>query len=521
MTEYRVLKRAAIAMPLALFPCAAAAQTQAVTLAHSVAQPDTQRMAQADLEELVRAQAAKIDGLEQRLRLLETARATPPQALAAVPAPAMPAAQAGMPSTVSPAPGVALASDTVPATPPPQVKPSERVYRFAHADAAPPASNPNKTSVKFVNGLPRIASADGRAWFRPRGRLFFDASATDGSQAERNISGTSLSSARLGFEGAVGQMSWALEGDFARNRVVWKSAFVTFRHKLLGLNAETSLGNRFNDRTMDGSAGLGAAQFRNFNVVAGAILPQRGYWGVGVQERVFGSNWHASFQATGEDPNNIGDDNDGFTLLSRAHWNPVKSKIATVHLGAWGFREGLPAGATDVVRAIALAGDFNTLVRVLPGTPQAVRSDVGYGLELAVVAGRFWTQNEWGRRVLYRDVGNLSHSAYSIDVGAFLFGGKPPYDAKRGVWGRTVVDRPVLEGGPGAVSLQARYENIDYSNLPLGGRGQALTLGANWYLSSIARIMLDVTNWDLDNRAGTTPGKDDGHTLNARFQLQF
>ena len=506
MIDHRVLKRAAITLPLVFFPSVSAAQTSAVPPARSVPQ--------GDLEALVRAQAAKIEGLETRLRLLETASSQGSAAAVATTPITAP------PQGVQPPPAV-LASSQSAETDQTTAKPSGRTYRFAHADAAPPAADPSKTAVKFVNGLPRIASADGKVWFRPRGRLFFDGSATDGSDQGRDISGTSLSSVRLGFEGAVSKMSWALEGDFARNRVVWKSAFVTFRHSLLGLDAETSLGNRFNDRTMDGSAGVGAAQFRNFNAVAGQILPQRGYWGVGVQERVYGSNWHASLQATGEDPNNIGDNNDSFTILSRAHWNPVKSEAATLHLGAWGFREGLPAGATGVVRNASIAGDFNTLVRVLPGTPGAVRSDVGYGLELALVAGRFWTQNEWGRRVLYRDAGNLSHSAYSIDVGAFLFGGRPPYDARRGVWGRTVVDRPVLEGGPGAVSLQARYENIDYSNLPLGGRGQALTLGANWYLSSIARIMLDVTNWDLDNRAGTTPGKDDGHTLNARFQLQF
>ncbi|WP_076070898.1 OprO/OprP family phosphate-selective porin [Sphingomonas montana] len=499
MTDYRTLRRAAIALPLVLLPSVAWGQAADATAARPAAQMD--------LETLVRAQAARIEGLEERLRLLEVAgRADPAQAVAS-------AAPATGVAKTAPAATTDTAAGKPPAT--------GRILRFANAEAAPPAADPSKTGVKFVNGLPRLASADGRSWFRPRGRLFFDASATGGSDQGRNVSGTSLSSARLGFEGAVGDMSWALEGDFARNRVVWKSAFVTFRHPLFGLDAETSLGNRFNDRTMDGSAGVGAAQFRNFNVVAGAILPQRGYWGVGVQERVFGSNWHASLQATGEDPNNIGDNNDGFTVLSRVHWNPVKSKTATLHLGAWGFREGLPAGATGVVRNTALAGDFNTLVRLLPGTPGSVRSDVGYGVELAFVSGRFWTQNEWGRRVLYRDAGNLHHSAYSIDAGLFLFGGRPPYDARRGVWGRTIVDRPVTEGGPGVLSIQARYENVDYSDLPLGGQGRSLTLGTNWYLNGITRIMLDLTQWELDNRAGTNPGKDDGQTVNARFQLQF
>lgn len=479
--------------------------------------------ASTDPQVLIQAQQRRIDQLEARLRTMEARLAIAPAPAIAQPvAPVAPQVAAPVvPPVAARVPPVAVADIPERVARPPVVR---IVQRLTDSEASPPPATGNgeKAGVVFVNGLPRVNSVDGHWWFRPRGRLFLDASTTTGAFAGRNITGTTLGSARLGMEGAVGNVSWALEGEFAENQVVWKSAFVNIRHHLLGLEADGSIGNRFNDRTMDGSVGLGTTPFTDFNTVAATILPRRGFWGVGLQERLYGPNWHASVQVTGEDPNNIGDGDDGLTVVSRMHWNPIKSKGLTVHLGGWGFHERLGGETGSLVRASAIAGGFNTLVRAQPGPVTGVDSDTGYGAELAVITGRFWTQNEWGRRTLHRAGGtDLSHDAFSLSAGWFVFGTTSPYDARRGTWARARIEDPVTTGGWGAVALRARYQEVDYRGLPLGGLGRSTTIGGTWYINKITRVLLDVTDWHIAN-PGDAPGSiDSGQTVNLGLQVQF
>lgn len=480
--------------------CALAMGTQAEAQTSAPAAPV---VAKDDAQKLIETQQRRIDTLEERLRILEARLAIP----AASPTPAR-------------TPDQQVAETKGQVKPPPILL---TVQRTTDSEAAPPPAKRNgeQAAVVFVNGLPRFNSVDGHWWFRPRGRLFLDASTTAGAFPGRNITGTALGSARLGMEGAVGNLSWALEGEFSENQVVWKSAFVNIRHKLFGVEADAAIGNRFNDRTMDGSVGLGTTPFTDFNTVAATIIPRRGFWGVGVQERLYAKNWHASVQVTGEDPNNIGDGDDGLTVVSRAHWAPTLSKGVTLHLGGWGFHERLGDETGSLVRSSAIAGGFNTLVRARPGPVTGVTSDTGYGAELALIAGKFWTQNEWGRRVLHRPGGDYTHYAFALSAGWFVFGSTPPYDARRGTWARARIDHPVTAGGWGALALRARYQEADYRGLPLGGLGRSTTLGGTWYINKITRVLLDATDWHIANPGGAPGSVDNGQTLNLGLQVQF
>ena len=81
--------------------------------------------------------------------------------------------------------------------------------------------------------------------------------------------------------------------------------------------------------------------------------------------------------------------------------------------------------------------------------------------------------------------------------------------------------KPLFEGGPGAIELTARYENLDYTDLVTGGRGWAATIGANWYLNSFTRIQLNAIHWNTDNRNGAYTGEDDGQTVTTRVAVTF
>lgn len=81
--------------------------------------------------------------------------------------------------------------------------------------------------------------------------------------------------------------------------------------------------------------------------------------------------------------------------------------------------------------------------------------------------------------------------------------------------------RPLSEGGAGAVELTARYETLDCSALPAGGRGKAATVGLNWYLADYSRVMVNVIRWSTWSPKGPFAGDDGGTTIALRFGVTF
>ncbi|CCP11519.1 hypothetical protein SMSKK35_2480 [Stenotrophomonas maltophilia SKK35] len=474
MNTHTVLPRAALSVALGLL----------LASGHAGAQSAPAPLSQAELSALVQQQALQIQQLEARLRAVEGGQG-------AVPTP-----------PVAPAPAL-----------------ESRV-------AALESSQSKSPKVSWSKGAPEFGSADGKVAFRPRGRLFVDGSSTDGSSvAERNISGTEIRSVRLGAEGRYGILGWAVEGDFADNAVAWKSVYATVDHRLFGLPADLTVGNRLNDRGIDGSSSTSNTPFPDRNVVGTLMLPQRGLFGVGLTERVYGKRWHASLSVAGNDLNNAGNDNDSQTWATRVHWNPVAGKAATVHLGAWAFHEEIAAGASGVLRSSAIAGHFNDLVKIAPGALTGAERSTAYGLEAAGFFGPAWATGEWGTRNL-RGVDasgryDLDHQAWAISAGWFLVGALPAYSGKAGTWGKVKVADPVTDGGAGAWELKARYENVDYAELPTGGTGHAWTVGANWYLNDYSRVMFEAIRWQATNRSGSGQGRDEGTTFNTRLQVAF
>ncbi|MDR2960424.1 MAG: porin [Stenotrophomonas sp.] len=474
MNTHTVLPRAALSVALGLLLASGPAGAQ------SAPAP----LSPAELSALVQQQALQIQKLEARLRAVEGAQSGV-IAAAVAPSPALETRVAALESSQSKAP-----------------------------------------KVSWSKGAPQFSSADGNVAFRPRGRLFVDASSTDGSSvADRNISGTEIRSVRLGAEGRYGILGWAVEGDFADNAVAWKSVYATVDHHLFGLPADLTVGNRLNDRGIDGSSSTSNTPFPDRNVVGTLMLPQRGLFGVGLTERVYGKSWHASLSVAGNDLNNAGTDNDSLTWATRVHWNPVASKAATVHLGAWAFHEEIAAGASGVLRSSAIAGHFNDLVRIAPGTLAGAKRSNAYGLEAAGFFGPAWATGEWGTRKLRGvDAGgryNLDHQAWAVSAGWFLAGAVPAYSGKAGTWGKVKVADPVTQGGAGAWELKARYEEVDYGELPTGGTGHAWTIGTNWYLNDYSRVMFEAIRWQTYNRSGSGQGRDEGTTVNTRLQVAF
>lgn len=455
----------------------------------------------ARLSRLVEAQQAQIERLQTRLDMVERSQ---------------PATEPTSSTSLTIRPPAPLGQPQPSISHPPSLD-----ARMAQIEAA----QSRTVHVDWSKGTPEFSSADGGLTFRPRGRMQIDLGATRGSAADaRNITATQARSLRLGFEGSIGKhLSYVLEGDFADNVVAIKSAYLAWTTGLLGQQAEFALGNRLNDRGLDGSSGTISVPFLERNVVAQAIIPARGFFGVGAAARVYGDGWHVGLQVSGDDITNPGTASDSMTVAARAHWNPVKTKDWLLHVGAWGFREQLASDLTRPTRAIAIGGFFNDNLRVMPGSLSDPKSGYGYGFELGAFHRSLWAYGEFGARQIDTRSGlSTRQQAWALASGWFLTGESPPYLARGGVWSRPKVRHAFIDGGPGAIELAARYEELDYSDNPTAGRGTAMTLGVNWYLNNFVRLQLNGIDWTTHNPtvAGDAP-KDHGQTIVVRGQIAF
>lgn len=471
-----------------------------------------------DLAELVRTQAAEIAQLRARVERLEAKGATD---VAAAPIQVPPAQSAAPPQLAG---NQQMRPPIVTAPFAPQLvspSPAERdVARAREANAA-------GVTTEWGSGLPVFHSADGIYTFKPRGRILTDVSTTLGSRDDaRNITTTGMRALRLGIEGGVGtHFFYQFESDFSENEVDIVTAFIGWRNRIaLGLDYDVRAGHLFNDRSFEGSTGSDSTPFLERTTVATAIIPQRGFYGIGIMPRLFWRTGHASLTVTGDRVDGDQSGNDSRTVLGRAHWNPIKSDNGVLHLGLWGFDEALSSiSPGTLTRNTVIGGRFNGALRVSTGPLAGGTGTTGYGVELGGYAGPAWLMAEAGQRHARLDGGrpDFVTKAWSVSGGFFVTGDLPPYNPRLGSFGQPLVRDPIFEGGAGAIELTARYERLDFENIPTPADGWAATIGANWYLNSFTRIQLNAIQWHTDNTAGAYPGGDDGQTVSARLGVTF
>lgn len=483
----------------------AALTTATPTLAQS-ASPD-----QAELIALVRAQAQEIANLRNRLDKIEGAgAATAPRA----------AARMEIGATRQPLANEESISEV---SGPQIVTPDLADQSVAQVIAA--AKDAAGVTTEWKGGLPTFRSPDGFYMFKMRGRIINHASTTFGSDyGARNITTTGARALRIGVEGGAGaHFFYQFENDFADNVSDVGTAFVGWRDTVGDISYDVRFGNMFNDRSFEGSSGSDAPSFLERNVVATSIIPQRGFYGISIMPRIFWKSGHASVTLSGDSMDAKQSVSDSRTLMARAHWNPIKTDRSTLHLGVWGFDEDLAVGGGALTRNTVIGGRFNGALRVSTGTVTGGTGTLGYGAEAGGYVGPFWVMGEVGERKAALDAGrpDLVTKAWSLSSGYFITGELPPYNARLGTFAQPKVRKPVLRGGPGAVEVLARYENIDYSGVPTAGDGWAATGGVNWYLDNVIRLQFNVIHWSATNRSGSYPTKDSGQTVSGGIGITF
>ena len=436
------------------------------------------------LRALVARQATMIQDLQQRVSTLE--------------------AQNGRAVT---APSPQVATPTVTTAPP-----------------APLAKPLSAINVDWSQGSPIFRLPNGTS-FHVRGRLYVDASSTSGSRfASRNLSGTELSSARLGVDGTIGtHWGYKVEVEFADGRTVLKDNYVAYYGELFRRELLVFVGNKTGDRTIDGATYDDFVPFFQRSMLATSIGPEKGIMGVGMLAKLAGDDWHLGVQIAGDDPNgNAGTASDTISYIGRATWTPKIATATRIHVGAWAYYEDISnRGVTSLVRAVYPGEHFNDNLVITMTPIDSPRSSTGEGGEIGFITGPFWAFGEYGRRHIVALSGDRVWTSSNIQAGVFLTGEPVNFSPAFGSWQALRPLHSIFDGGRGAIELITRYEKADLGRSDIAGSGHELTVGADWYLSRNLRVIADWVHWKVGNPIAPYIGMDSGNTFNLRFDTSF
>lgn len=132
--------------------------------------------------------------------------------------------------------------------------------------------------------------------------------------------------------------------------------------------------------------------------------------------------------------------------------------------------------------------------------------------------------NSWVGR---EDARDLQFSGGYVQLAHFLTGEYMAWDRKSGTLGRPKPMKNFAPGvGKGAWQVAARYSVADFSNQDiLGGRGESLTLGVNWYWNPNASVQLNYIRGEISQRDELVGGQlftgGDYEVLGVRLRIDF
>jgi phosphate-selective porin OprO/OprP len=416
-----------------------------------------------------------------------------------------------------PAAGAPDTPDTPDKGSPPSLE--ERVSALEAGAARQAVADEGAYKIYWKDGL-RFESPDGEHKLRFGGRIWLDWGWFTGDDAFDTVDGEEFRAARLYLSGVL----WK-RYDF-KAQYDWAQGDADFKDVYMGV-LDTSVGNvrvgQFkepfslelqtgaNDITfMERATLFNLTPDRNTGLMVYDNPSERFTWAAGVFR----------------DSDKFGDDSgDGeYNYTARVTGLPMYEDKgeSLVHLGL-----GLSArNPSDDTIAFASKPEQNLVSAIAGpgaagGTPITNADDYWLGgLEAAWVRGPFSLQAEYALTDIDLDTGSdPTYDAYYVYASWFLTGEGRPYKTAEGCFGRVEPERPWgKDGGSGAWELGLRYSVIDYDDGPTTDTLEDITVGLNWYTTSVSRVMLNYVHSMYDSGVGSD---DEADLLGLRFQINF
>lgn len=384
------------------------------------------------------------------------------------------------------------------------------------AEAATAAAN-SAPSIK-LKAAPEIKDSRGFS-FKPRGRANIDfgyVSAPGSTGADSGFDAEARR-IRLGASGKIpGGFGYKIEADFAENEVSLTDATITYKDDGLTLTAGQH-------NTFQGLEELSSSLNTSFI--------ERSAWtdAFGFERRVgFSAQYNANdlviqggiFTDNSEDLPNGNTSFDGRVVFS------PESGSTQLHFGGSVHYNDLGQGSTVRYRTRPLVHFTDN--RFVNTDRFSANSELGLGLEAAAISGPFHIAVEGFRQSVNRP-GPLASPSFlgaSAEVGYFLTeGDSRGYKSSAGTFDRVKPNKPVGEGGKGAVQVNLRYDHLDLNSKGiLGGTQDSVQASLIWTFTDYTRILLNYGLLSYDDAAFPTATGDTSynvHVFGARAQVDF
>ena len=377
-------------------------------------------------------------------------------------------------------------------------------------------------STPSWKGAPQVADKEDGWSFKPRGRLMYDFANVDapGGIANGGLGfSNEIRRARLGVEGAIpGGFGYKLEMDFASGDAEFADALLSYETGPV----ELIFGQHNNFQSLEELTSSLHTSFIERAAFTDAFNFERR---VGVSAQYSAGDLLAQagvFTDSIADLNEDGDDNNSVGVDGRIVFMP-KAGGNQLHFAASGHWRDLGDAETSVRYRQRPAVHTTDVRFVDTGSIAGAERETGFGLEAAGIFGPFHAAGEaYWQKVGRGGLADAGFFGAYGEAGYFLTGEKRGY--KAGKFDRVKVRRPIGDGGPGAISLNARWDFLDLNDAGfLGGRQNAYQASLNWKPVDYVLFGLNYAHIAYDDAAIPAAGERDYEVdmLAVRSQVDF